>query len=115
LVLATKENLEETTQQQLKSAGVEVRVLEESWKDGLEGLKRRITAVADIYQQQEKGAELIAQIEARASKLQHKVSQSKTKPKVFFLYAHGPGDAFITGTDSGADVLINMAGGINAA
>jgi iron complex transport system substrate-binding protein len=115
LVLATEENLETKTAEQLRSGGVEVKILEESYKDGLEGLKRRITEVARIYNEPQKGAELIARIDAEAQALQKKVATAKSKPKIFFLYAHGPGDAFITGTDSGSDVLIKLAGGTNAA
>jgi iron complex transport system substrate-binding protein len=115
LVLATEENLEDKTAEQLRSAGVKVTILEKSYKDGLEGLKRRITAVAKIFNEPAKGRELIAKIDSDTRALQAKVEKSKTKPKIFFIYAHGPADTFITGTDSGADVLIRLAGGINAA
>jgi iron complex transport system substrate-binding protein len=115
LVLATEENLEKATAEQLRAGGVTVKILEASYKDGLEGLKRRITEVAKIYNEPQKGQELIAKVDADAKALQTKVAAQKSKPKIFFLYAHGPGGAFITGTDSGADVLIKLAGGTNAA
>lgn len=115
LVLATEENLEDKTAEQLRTGGVKVIILEESYKDGIDGLKRRITEVAKIFNEPAKGEELIAKVDADVAALKAKVEKAKSKPKIFFLYAHGPGDAFITGTDSGADVLIKLAGGENAA
>jgi len=115
LVLATEENLEKKTAEQLRAAGVKVTILENSYKDGLTGLKRRINAVAKIYNVPAKGRELITKVEADEKRLRAKTVRTKKKPKIFFLYAHGPGTAFITGTDSGSDVLIRLAGGTNAA
>lgn len=115
LVLGNEENIEEKTAEQLRAGGIKVTILESSHKDGLEGLNRRITEVAKIFNEQEKGAQLIARVNADAKALQTKVATIKSKPKIFFLYAHGPGNAYITGTDSGADVLIKLAGGTNAA
>lgn len=115
LVLATRENLEDKTAEQLRAAGLEVKILEESWKDGLDGLYRRIREIAQLFREEAKGEELVASIEADAAALQKRVDQIDKKPKVFFLYAHGPSDSFITGTDSGSDVLIRLAGGENAA
>ncbi len=115
LVLGNEENFEKTTAEQLRAAGVRVVILEPSHKDGVAGLKRRITKVAALYNEPAKGRALNAKIDADVKKLQAKVAAYRTRPKVLFLYAHGPGDAYVYGTDNGADVLIKMAGGVNGA
>jgi hypothetical protein len=44
-----------------------------------------------------------------------KANRPKKAPRVVFLYAHSPSDASIYGTEGGANELIELAGGKNAA
>src|SRR6218665_2198092 len=84
-------------------------------EEGVEGLKRRISLLARLYQIPEVGQRMIQDIDTRLGALQKKIAAVKTKPRILFLYAHGPGEAFVYGRDTGVHVLIELAGGQNAA
>ena len=115
LVLATEENLPPATAAQLRSAGVPVLILEHSSKDGLDGLERRIDIIARLFNVQEAGKRMIEGLDKQRADLDKKIAALKKKPRILFLYAHGPGEAFVYGKDTGAHVLIELAGGQNAA
>lgn len=115
LVLATEENLTPATAGQLRSAGLPVLILENSSKDGLGGLKRRIEQVARLFQVPEAGKRMIQELDKQRAELEKKIAALKKKPRILFLYAHGPGEAFVYGKETGVHVLIELAGGQNAA
>ncbi|OJT23521.1 hemin ABC transporter substrate-binding protein [Archangium sp. Cb G35] len=115
LVLATEENLTPATAGQLRSAGIPVLVLENSSKDGIDGLKRRIGIVARLLNVQDAGKRMIQELDKQRSELDKKIAALGKKPRILFLYAHGPGEAFVYGKDTGVHVLIELAGGQNAA
>ncbi|WP_434383046.1 heme/hemin ABC transporter substrate-binding protein [Melittangium boletus] len=115
VVLASEENMPAATAEQLRGAKVPVLVLEHSGKSGIPALKRRIQQVAALYQVPEAGQKLTEELDTRLAALKKKVDGVKTKPRVLFLYAHGPGEAFVYGRDTGVHVLIELAGGQNAA
>ncbi|ATB28226.1 heme/hemin ABC transporter substrate-binding protein [Melittangium boletus] len=115
VVVASEENMPSATAEQLRSAKLPVLVLENSSKDGVEGLKRRISQLARLYQVPEAGQRMIQDIDTRLGALQKKIAAVKKKPRILFLYAHGPGEAFVYGRDTGVHVLIELAGGQNAA
>ncbi|MCY1083245.1 heme/hemin ABC transporter substrate-binding protein [Archangium lansingense] len=115
LVLATEENLTPATAGQLRSAGIPVLVLESSFKDGLDGLKRRIDIIARLLNVQEAGKRMIQELDKQRADLDKKIAALGKKPRILFLYAHGPGEAFVYGKDTGVHVLIALAGGQNAA
>ncbi|XXF80145.1 ABC transporter substrate-binding protein [Myxococcaceae bacterium GXIMD 01537] len=115
VVLATEENLTPATAGQLRSAGVPVLLLENSSKDGLDGLKRRIDMVARLLNVQEAGTRMVQELDKQRAELGKKASALKKKPRILFLYAHGPGEAFVYGKETGVHVLIELAGGQNAA
>lgn len=114
LVIATEENLPPASVQQLRSAKVPVLILEASDKGGIEGYKRRVTTIAEVLGQKEKGQAEIARFTAAIKKVEDKVrAGAKTKPKVFFFYAHGPASGRIYGNATGPHYLIEAAGGAN--
>ncbi|QRN94326.1 ABC transporter substrate-binding protein [Archangium violaceum] len=115
LVLATEENLTPATAAQLRSARIPVLILENSAKDGIDGLKRRIDVVARLFNVQEAGKRMTQELDKQCAELGKKSSAVKKKPRILFLYAHGPGEAFVYGKDTGVHVLIELAGGQNAA
>ncbi|MET0403929.1 MAG: ABC transporter substrate-binding protein [Cystobacter sp.] len=115
VVLASQENLDAATATQLRGARLPVLVLENSSKDGIPGLKRRIDAVARLYGIPEAGQKMNRDIDERLAKLQQRIAATKTKPRILFVYAHGPGEAFVYGRDTGVHVLIELVGGQNAA
>ena len=115
LVIATADSFQNANADQLRAARVPVLILESSSKDGPEGLKRRIAVVAELFDKAEAGRELNASIDRRLAALRAKVEKADKKPRVFFLYTHGPGHAVIYGRNTGSHWLIELAGGINAA
>lgn len=115
VVVASQENLDATTAKQLRGARLPVLVLENSSQGGLEGLQRRIDAVARLMEVPEAGAKLTRELTQRVAALQQRVAAVKTKPRLLFIYAHGPGEAFVYGRDTGVHVLIELVGGQNAA
>jgi iron complex transport system substrate-binding protein len=115
VVLASQENLDAATATQLRGAHLPVLVLENSSKDGIPGLKRRIDAVARLFDIPEAGQKMTREIDERLAALQRRIAATKTKPRILFVYAHGPGEAFVYGRDTGVHVLIELVGGQNAA
>ncbi|UBV45052.1 ABC transporter substrate-binding protein (plasmid) [Deinococcus taeanensis] len=98
---------------QLRAAGVKVLVLPASNEGGLDGVRTRLNILADVY-----GVPGAAQALSRSfdtTLAAVKANRPARAPKVIFLYAHGPNDASIYGTDGGAHDLITLAGGVNAA
>ncbi|WNG29940.1 ABC transporter substrate-binding protein [Cystobacter fuscus] len=115
VVLASQENLDAATAAQLRGARIPVLVLENSSKEGIAGLKRRIDAVARLFDIPEAGQKMTREIDQRLSELNKRIAATKTKPRILFIYAHGPGEAFVYGRDTGVHVLIELVGGQNAA
>jgi len=115
LVIASEENLPPESAAQLRSAKMNLIVLPNSGKDGIEGLKNRINKIADLLSSQKDAKSLTARIDRDLAKLTAKVKAQKNHPKVFFLYAHGPSKTFIYGKETGSHSLIEAIGGINAA
>jgi iron complex transport system substrate-binding protein len=115
VVLASEENLEPATAAQLRGARIPVLVLENSSKNGVEGLKRRIDAVARLFDIPAAGQKMTREIDQRLAALNQRIAATKTKPRILFIYAHGPGEAFVYGRDTGVHVLIELVGGQNAA
>ncbi|ATB42871.1 periplasmic-binding protein [Cystobacter fuscus] len=115
VVVASQENLEAATAVQLRGARIPVLVLENSSKEGIAGLKRRIDAVARLLDIPEAGQKMTREIDQRLAELNKRIAATKTKPRILFIYAHGPGEAFVYGRDTGVHVLIELVGGQNAA
>ncbi|MBB6097478.1 iron complex transport system substrate-binding protein [Deinobacterium chartae] len=114
LVIGTEESFPESTAQQLRGAGLNVLKLENSGEGGIPALKRRITAIAAALNAQASGQKLIREIDAQLATLKAQVQKANTKPRVLFLYAHGPGDASIYGRQTGSETLMELVGAVNA-
>lgn len=112
LVMILPEAGPPTAIQQIENAGVKVlRVGNESTVDGT---KAKIRLIAEILNRQEKGEEIIKQLESDLSEAEKQVSDKTTKPKVVFIYSRGAGAAQVGGSGTPADAMIKMAGGENA-
>lgn len=115
LVICPEENMPAATAEQLRSAKVPVLILENSAKDGIDGLKRRITLMGQVFDAEKEATALIAKTDKEMAELAELVKKNAKQPKIFFLYAHGPGAAFIYGTNTGSHELIKAVGGKNSA
>ncbi|MEN0057634.1 MAG: ABC transporter substrate-binding protein [Bdellovibrio sp.] len=115
LVIAPEENLPAVTAEQLRSAKIPVLILENSAQDGVEGLKRRIALLGQVFSAEKEATALITKTEKEMAEVAELVKKNGQTPKIFFLYAHGPGAAFIYGTHTGSHELIKAVGGTNSA
>lgn len=108
---ATPKNL--TVVQQLRAAGVEVLVLPATDTGGLNGVKTRLNLLGQVYGVPNAAASLTKSFDTTLAAV--KANRPEKAPRVVFLYAHSPSDASIYGTEGGANELIELAGGKNAA
>lgn len=117
LVIGTADNFAAgkngTVVQQLRAAGVKVLVLPATDTGGLNGVKTRLNMLGQVYNVPNAAASLTKSFDTTMKAVA--ANKPKNAPKVIFLYAHSPSDASIYGTEGGADELITLAGGKNAA
>ncbi|GEM46385.1 heme/hemin ABC transporter substrate-binding protein [Deinococcus cellulosilyticus] len=117
LVIGTADNFampsNTTLVKQLRNAGVPVLVLPSSETGGLDSLKTRIHMVAQAYGVTQSEKAVMNTITSQMSSIS--ASLPKKKPKVLFLYAHGPDSGVIYGSGTGSEALIQLAGGVNVA
>jgi iron complex transport system substrate-binding protein len=81
----------------------------------VEGAVEKIRSVAVALGEEERGEQLAATMTARLGEIESDVATMTDHPRVLFLYARqGMGAPMIGGTGSGADIMIELAGGVNA-
>ncbi len=97
----------------LRNAGVPVVVLEAP--SNIDEIESRIMLVADALGVSEAGDALVQRTEDEISEAQRAIPDGQAKPKVAFLYMRGQAGVYlIAGPGSGADSMIEAAGGIDA-
>ncbi|WP_240359043.1 heme/hemin ABC transporter substrate-binding protein [Pyxidicoccus trucidator] len=99
---------------QLRSSGVEVVMLSNA--PTVEAARQRIRTVAARLGREQKGTELLAELEKDLERASTRVAAMKEgkRPRVLALYARGAGTLMVAGTETASDVLIQLAGGVNA-
>lgn len=103
----------DATLSQLKSAGVEVNIV--NTKPTAKGLLERIDEIATITQSEPQAKQLKQEVGHKISQLeQNRVSQSDAK-KMLFLLIHEGRPANVAGRETTPHAIIELAGGINAA
>lgn len=112
VILATTEAGPAEAIQQLKDSGVAVLLLES--EDSEAGVARKVRALAQALGRDAEGETLIAQIRSDLDEARAYVQASDIRPKVMFIYARGAGAVSVAGLNTGADVMIDLAGGVNA-
>ncbi|MEZ8100688.1 heme/hemin ABC transporter substrate-binding protein [Vibrio bivalvicida] len=103
----------ETTLNQLRSAGVEVDIV--NTKPTPEGLLKRIDEIAALTQAQQQANELKNQVTEQITRLEKNKSQQKLAKKVLFLLIHEERPANVAGRDTTPNTIIELAGGVNPA
>lgn len=111
LVIASTEAGPPTTIEQLRHAGVEIVVVPA--EPTISGIRRKIAGVARALGVPAKGKELIDSIE-RALAGRDTTVVGTTAPRVMFIYSRGGGAMQVSGTETSADLMIRLAGGVNA-
>lgn len=98
--------------EQMKAAGIPIRTLPDDPRP--EGVAVKIRAVAAIVEAEAAGERLAAAVEADFAATAAEVARATGKPRVLFLLDLGKGAPLAGGTETSADAMITMAGGINA-
>lgn len=103
----------ETALNQLRSAGVEVDIV--NTKPTPEGLLERIDEIAALTQAEKQASELKKQVTEQIASLEKNKSQQKSAKKVLFLLIHEGRPANVAGRDTTPNAIIELAGGVNPA
>lgn len=110
LVLATEDALRPEPTAQLRAAGFAVLVLENSSKDGIVGLKRRIAAIGILLGKEAAAKELAQAIDERLARIQAANARITQKKSVLFIYRRGATNSIFYGAGSGPAQLVELAG-----
>lgn len=81
----------------------------------VEDAKSLISNVGDAINKKEEAAILVAGIDSDLTHLNEFLSHQSQSPKVLFIYSRGSNMLMVGGKNTGADVMIKLAGGINVA
>lgn len=111
LVLTTEEAGPEAAFTQVQSAGIAV-VKVPAVRDPEAAVARVSTIARALGVSDEPLRSAVAADFAEAAK---KVARQTRRPRVLFVLARGSGVATVAGTDTAADTMITLAGGLNAA
>ena len=112
LILASTEAGPPEAVEQLKNAGVPVLIVPLEYT--ADGAKQAIRMLAEALGREERGDELIAQLDRNLAEAAQVAATLNPKPRVLFLYARGPNTVNAAGAKTSADEIIRLAGGQNA-
>lgn len=103
----------DTTLNQLRSAGLEVDVV--NTEPTPEGLLLRVDQIASLLHAQSQASALKQKIENQITALENNKLDDKSAPKVLFLLIHEGRPANVAGRDTTPDAIIKLAGARNPA
>jgi iron complex transport system substrate-binding protein len=114
-VIATTEAGPPVVIDQVRSAGVQVELIEadHTWGE----VQRKLAAVGQASGREARAKELTAQLDARWAQVQQQISHATAqakgrKPRMLFILAHAQSPS-VSGQKTAADALIQMCGGVN--
>ncbi|EIQ7475114.1 hemin ABC transporter substrate-binding protein [Vibrio parahaemolyticus] len=102
-----------TTLNQLKSAGVDVEIV--NTEANVDGLLHRIDHIATIMNRESQATNLKQEVKTQVESLQANQPAPSAKKKVLFLLIHEGRPANVAGLDTTPDAIIALAGGDNPA
>ncbi|MET2852128.1 hemin ABC transporter substrate-binding protein [Vibrio owensii] len=112
-VIGSDEMGPSTTLEQLKSAGVDVEIV--NTEANVEGLVDRIDQIANIMHRETQAAALKTEVETQVKALESNQPTKADKKKVLFLLIHEGRPANVAGSETTPDAIIQLAGGENPA
>ncbi len=112
VLLVTEDAGPQEVLQQIRGAGVPVTVFKT--KQNVEGVIENIKAVAKTVGKVEAGEVLATKINNDYAKLKKFLQTLKSKPSTAFFLGMGKGSPMVAGKNTGADSMIELAGGKNA-
>lgn len=110
-ILAAEETGPPAAVEQLRASGVPLTIIPSD--NSLAGARSKITTLAQLLGVPERGAQLIARLDAEAAAAT--AFPVGAPPRVLFVYARASGAMQVAGADTSADAMIRLAGGENAA
>jgi iron complex transport system substrate-binding protein len=113
LLITTDEAGPPEAMEQIK--GIGLQVLQLSSEHTVPALEERILKIGSILKAEPEAKKLVAQLQDDLKAAAAKVATQSDHPKVLFIYARGGGVMNVAGTNTSADAVIRLAGGINAA
>jgi iron complex transport system substrate-binding protein len=108
MVVGLRSQVKPELQEQLKSANVKLLLFDLDYS--AEGTKKLVTSMADTLGFAAKSADVNTQIDKDLAA----AVKPATAPKVLFIYARGTGTMMVSGDNTAAASIINIAGGQNA-
>ncbi|EPG0608645.1 heme/hemin ABC transporter substrate-binding protein [Vibrio fluvialis] len=112
-LLGSNEMGPDTTLNQLKSAGVDVEVINSDSTP--QGLLQRIDQIASLTHSEAAAGPLKQQVNDALKALQAYQPDASVRKKVLFLLIHEGRAANVAGSDTVPDAMITLAGGVNPA
>ncbi|WP_339866748.1 ABC transporter substrate-binding protein [uncultured Algoriphagus sp.] len=107
LVLIEEGYLNPDVVTQLKAAQVNIEVFTKPTT--VEGTKKLVTELATFFEEEDKGKEVNAAIDADIAALNSYLESEESKPKAIFLMARGPETVFIAGDKTFASEMFKLA------
>lgn len=96
----------------LKSAGV--RMVHVPAEHTVAGAQEKIRVTARALDREAEGEAMVNAISSDIEAVRERLRSIAAKPKVLFIYARGQGAMSVSGTQTSADAMIALAGGVNA-
>lgn len=113
VIIATEDAGPDNIVAQLKAAGTDFRIY--SAAPSLDAVKEKIAKVAMLLDKPEAGAKLWANVEQQVHRAKQQAAQVESPLRVLFVLSVGNRSPLVGGQNSGADTMIRLAGGVNAA
>lgn len=112
LVLANSDAGPPSVIDQLKSAGVNMLFLTNAHSP--DAAAERIRLIGQALHKETEAAKLIERMKTELQAAAEKIARMPARPKVLFIYTRGGGIMNVAGRGTGAEAIIELAGGINA-
>jgi len=112
LIIATEDAGPDEAVIQLENAGVTFLVVPA--EDTVDGAREKIRTIAAALNEVELGEEYIARMDRDIERAQELAAATESSPRVMFVYARGRAVLTVSGTGTGADEMIRLAGAQNA-
>lgn len=110
LVLATRDMGPPAVADQVRSAGVDVLMLDEATTP--QAAAARIRIIARALDRREQGEVLVRRMQTELSAAQ--AMRPAKAPRVLFVYARGASTLLVAGDGTSAQAVVELAGGVNA-
>lgn len=112
LVLATDGAGPPAILEQIRAAGVAIRIIPNEWS--ADGIVQKVRSVAEALDQSADGERLAVTIRAELDNTLRLTNLVQNRPRVLFLMSAGRGAPLASGYGTAADAMIQWAGGRNA-